>query len=46
MIKKNRKLFIISGPSGAGKSSLISDVLNDVKGFVKSVSVTTRPREK
>jgi len=46
MIKKRGKLFIISGPSGAGKSSLISDALNELKNFVKSVSVTTRPKRK
>ena len=46
MIKKKGKLFIISGPSGAGKSSLISDVLDETCGLVKSVSVTTRPKRK
>jgi guanylate kinase len=40
------KLIIISGPSGAGKSTLIEDALKDMKGYVKSVSVTTRPRRK
>jgi len=43
MSKKGR-LFIISGPSGAGKSSLINDSLKGLEGFVKSVSVTTRPK--
>lgn len=46
MYKKKGKLFIISGPSGAGKSSLISDALVDLEDFVKSVSVTTRPRRR
>ncbi|MCG9478790.1 MAG: guanylate kinase [Actinomycetia bacterium] len=40
------KIFVISGPSGAGKSSLIRDALKDMKGFVKSLSVTTRPMRK
>ncbi|MDZ7836469.1 MAG: guanylate kinase [Actinomycetota bacterium] len=39
---KQGKIFVISGPSGAGKSSLIRDALKDMKGFVKSLSVTTR----
>jgi len=42
----NGKLFIISGPSGVGKSSLINDALSDLNGFVKSTSVTTRPKRK
>jgi guanylate kinase len=46
MTKKRGKLFIISGPSGAGKSSLISDALKGIEGFIKSVSVTTRPKRK
>ena len=41
---KRGRLFIISGPSGAGKSTLIDHALKDLKGFVKSVSVTTRPK--
>lgn len=40
------KLFVISGPSGVGKSSLIAGVLGKLSGFVKSVSVTTRPKRK
>jgi guanylate kinase len=44
-IKKGR-LFVISGPSGAGKSSLIEDALKSLPGFVRSVSVTTRPARK
>jgi guanylate kinase len=38
------KLFIISGPSGSGKSSLVNDILKKSNNFVRSVSVTTRPR--
>ncbi|OFW62705.1 MAG: guanylate kinase [Actinobacteria bacterium RBG_19FT_COMBO_36_27] len=38
------KLFIISGPSGSGKSSLVNDVLKESDDFIRSVSVTTRPR--
>lgn len=34
---------MISGPSGAGKSSLIRDALMELDGFIKSISVTTRP---
>ncbi len=41
---KRGRLFIISGPSGAGKSTLINHALEDLEGFVKSVSVTTRPK--
>jgi guanylate kinase len=44
MLKKIGKLFVISGPSGAGKSSLIDDALKGLNGFIKSISVTTRPR--
>lgn len=43
---RNGRLFVISGPSGVGKSSLINDTLNDLSGFVKSVSFTTRPKRK
>lgn len=42
--KKRGRLFVISGPSGVGKSSLINDALNDLGEFVRSVSVTTRPK--
>ncbi|MBC7334168.1 MAG: guanylate kinase [Actinobacteria bacterium] len=42
--EKKGKLFVISGPSGVGKTSLIEDVLERLDGFVKSISVTTRPR--
>ena len=42
----NGRLFVISGPSGVGKSSLINDILNDLSGFVKSISITTRPKRK
>jgi len=40
------KLFIVSGPSGSGKSSLVNDILNKSGDFIRSVSVTTRPRRK
>src|SRR4030065_1201622 len=46
MTKRKGKLFIISGPSGAGKSSLITEALEQLEGFLKSVSVTTRPKRK
>jgi guanylate kinase len=38
------KLFIVSGPSGSGKSSLVSDIVNESDDFVRSISVTTRPK--
>ena len=38
------RLFIISGPSGAGKSNLINDALDGLHNFMKTVSVTTRPK--
>lgn len=38
------KLFIISGPSGSGKSSLVDDILKESDNFIRSVSVTTRPK--
>jgi len=38
------KLFIVSGPSGSGKSSLVSDIVNEPDDFVRSISVTTRPK--
>jgi guanylate kinase len=38
------RLFIISGPSGVGKSNLINDALGGLNNFMKSVSVTTRPK--
>jgi guanylate kinase len=44
MKKKKGRVFVISGPSGAGKSTLINSVLEELEGFVRSVSVTTRPR--
>ncbi|MBM3712885.1 MAG: guanylate kinase [Actinobacteria bacterium] len=44
--KKRGRLFIISGPSGTGKSSLVTDALKDLDGFVRSISVTTRPKRK
>ncbi len=44
MKKKRGRLFVISGPSGAGKSTLINSVLEDFDDFVRSVSVTTRPK--
>lgn len=40
------KLFIVSGPSGSGKSSLINDIVNESDDFVRSISVTTRPKRK
>ena len=40
------KLFIVSGPSGSGKSSLVNDIVNELDDFIRSVSVTTRPRRK
>ena len=40
------KLFIVSGPSGSGKTSLIDDVLSEYDDFVRSISVTTRPKRK
>ena len=40
------KLFIVSGPSGSGKSSLINDIVNESDDFVRSVSVTSRPKRK
>lgn len=43
MTQRKGRLFIISGPSGAGKSTLIKDSLQQLEGFVKSVSYTTRP---
>lgn len=36
------KLVVISGPSGAGKSTVISRVMASDRGFVFSVSATTR----
>jgi guanylate kinase len=38
------KLFIISGPSGSGKSSLVNDIVKKSDDFIRSISVTTRPR--
>lgn len=37
-------MFIISGPSGSGKSSLVIDAIRKSGNFIKSISVTTRPR--
>ena len=36
-------LYIVSAPSGAGKTSLITAMLETVKGIKVSVSHTTRP---
>ncbi len=38
------KLFIISGPSGSGKSSLVDDIVKQSDNFVRSISVTNRPK--
>ena len=44
-MKHNKgRVFVISGPSGAGKSTLINSVLEELDGFVRSISVTTRPK--
>ncbi len=44
-MKRNKgRVFVISGPSGAGKSTLINSVLEELDGFVRSISVTTRPK--
>jgi len=43
-VLKKGTLFVISGPSGVGKSTLLNDCLKDLDGFVKSISVTTRPK--
>lgn len=40
------KLFIISGPSGSGKSSLVDNIIKQENNFIRSVSITTRPRRK
>jgi guanylate kinase len=40
------KLFIISGPSCSGKTCLIDDAIKQLNNFVRSVSVTTRPKRK
>jgi guanylate kinase len=40
------KLFIISGPSCSGKTCLLDDLLKQLNNFVRSVSVTTRPKRK
>jgi guanylate kinase len=44
MKKKKGRIFVISGPSGTGKSTLINSVLEEIDDFVRSISVTTRPR--
>jgi guanylate kinase len=44
MSEKKGRLFIISGPSGAGKSTLIDDAIKNAINFVKSISLTTRPK--
>jgi len=38
------KLFIVSGPSGSGKSTLSDDIVNESDDFIRSISVTTRPK--
>ena len=37
------RLFVLSAPSGCGKSTLLSALLKRNKGWVRSVSATTRP---
>ena len=44
MNNKKGRLFVISGPSGAGKSTLINSAIEKLDGFIRSVSVTTRPK--
>jgi len=36
-------LFVVSAPSGAGKTSLVKELRARVKGFIVSISHTTRP---
>lgn len=37
-------LFVFTGPSGVGKGTISRQLLSQVPGLVKSVSVTTRPQ--
>lgn len=39
-------LVVLSSPSGAGKTTLCQRILNRHKGYMRSVSVTTRERRK
>lgn len=46
-MKKQGLVFVVSGPSGSGKSTLVERLLRQREirsGFVKSVSLTTRPK--
>jgi guanylate kinase len=40
--QKLGNLFVFSGPSGVGKGTVVKQLLQQVPGLVKSVSVTTR----
>ena len=40
--KKQGKIFVISAPSGTGKTTLAEILLKSRRGFVRSVSYTTR----
>ncbi len=41
-MKQQNFILIISSPSGAGKTSIVNNILKTDKGFITSVSVTTR----
>jgi len=40
--KTKGNVIVVTGPSGVGKGSIISKVLDDLKGIVLSISTTTR----
>ena len=42
--RRPTNVFIVSGPSGSGKSTLVDSLIENVGGFVFSVSYTTRQR--
>jgi len=43
-VARTAKLFVVSSPSGGGKTTLVAELLRQLRGVVRSVSVTTRPR--
>lgn len=43
-MKKRTRLFVISAPAGTGKTTLVGRLIAHNKGYVRSITCTTRPK--